>query len=107
LGTSEAEIAEALGFSLEKLNELRDRHPELGEALKSGKEFVDASLEGALAKRAGGYDYVREELVCSREGDIKVERLRSHLPSDDKALELWLRAHAHKPASNPEGRVQV
>ena len=78
---------------LEKFNELRDLHPELGEAPKAGKEFVDASLERALAERAAGHPYIKEEIMCSREGDIRVERLRSHLPSDEKALELWLRAH--------------
>ena len=93
LWASDREIAAALGFSLESFSELRDRHPELAEALKSGKESTDAALERALAHRAGGYHYVEEEIFCSREGDIKRTQVSRYLPADLKALELWLRAH--------------
>jgi hypothetical protein len=93
LCASEGEIAEALGFSLESFNELRDRHVELAQALKSGKEFIDAALERALVSRASVYDYTEEEIICSREGDIVRTQVSKFLPADLKALDLWLRAH--------------
>jgi hypothetical protein len=94
LWASEGETAAALSLSLAEFNELRDRHVELADALKSGKEFIDAALERALAQRASGYDYMGEEILCSREGDVMRTRVSKHLPADLKALDLWLRAHS-------------
>jgi len=96
---SDSEIAAALGLSLVVFRELRVRHPELAEALNSGKEATDQALERALALRAGGYHYKDEEVFCSREGDIKRTQVSKSLPADLTALDLWLRAH---PAT-PEG----
>jgi len=90
---SDSEIAAALGLSLEVFRELRVRHSELAEALNSGKEATDQALERALARRAGGYHYMDEELFCSREGDIKRTQVSRSLPADLMALDLWLRAH--------------
>jgi hypothetical protein len=45
-------------LSLESFNAIRDRQVELAEAIKSGKEFINAALERALAQRAAVYDYM-------------------------------------------------
>jgi hypothetical protein len=64
----------------------QNRHAELAEALKSGKEFIDTALERALAQRASGYDCMGEEILCSREGDIV--RTRVSKPSM-RILRRW------------------
>lgn len=68
----------------------------------SGKELVDGALERALAQRAGGYQYMEEDVFCSREGDIKRMRVSRHLTGDLKALELWLRANPDDPQHLPD-----
>lgn len=89
LYASDDEIAEALDISADKFKELRDRHVELAEAIKSGKEFIDAALERALTQRALGHEYVQEDILCSREGDIVRTSVLKHTPADRKAQDLW------------------
>ena len=63
---------------------------ELRDALHTGKEAADLSVEEALYRRAVGYDYWEEiwELV---EGEVRLtKKMKKHLPPDTKAIAIWL-----------------
>jgi hypothetical protein len=91
LWASDDETAAALNISLSDFNELRNSHPELAEAIKSGKEMTNSALERALTLRAFGYEYSEDEVFCSREGDVVRSPIRKRALSDPKAQEIWSR----------------
>jgi len=59
-GFSDKQIAEKLGIAECTIYDWANRHPEFSEALKRGKEPVNAELKIAMMKTAMGY-YVDEE----------------------------------------------
>jgi len=68
-GCTNAQIAEALGYSATYFYEVIRLHPELAEALKESKQEVDLRVEGALYRRALGYTYEETREVV--ELDVK------------------------------------
>lgn len=63
---------------------------ELRKVCANGVDVANAKVEGALLKRALGYDYWEEtwELV---EGEMMlVRKMKKHLPPDVKAILCWL-----------------
>ena len=91
LWASDEETAAALNIPLSDFNELRISHPELAEAIKSGKEMTNSALERALTQRVFGYEYTEDEVFCSREGDVVRTPIRKRALSDAKAQEIWSR----------------
>ena len=79
LWASDEETAAALNIPLSDFNELRISHPELAEAIKSGKEITNSALERALTQRVFGYEYTEDEVFCSREGDVVRTQFASEL----------------------------
>lgn len=63
---------------------------ELRDALHTGKEAADLSVEEALYRRATGYDYWEErwDLI---EGKLRLsQKFKKHMPPDVKAILHWL-----------------
>ena len=69
-GQREEEIAEKFGIPLGTFHSWRNRHPELRDAMKPGRDFMDTLVKGSLLKRALGFQYgeVTEELIKVRVG---------------------------------------
>lgn len=57
-GLTDEQLAEKMGINPATLYDWKNKHPEISEALKKGKEIVDIQVENALLKRALGYEYM-------------------------------------------------
>jgi transcriptional regulator with XRE-family HTH domain len=102
-GMTLEQIAEELGIAVITLKKWRQRYPELRDAMKPGKDFVDHLVEGSLLKRALGYDYdevTRERVAIKFEvqGSVLVpvkwgmqitKRVKKHMPGDVGAQCMW------------------
>ena len=76
---------------MSSLSDWKNKHPEILDALKKGKEVVDIEVENALLKRALGYD-VEERVV--EESDVNGRKTRTtvrHVPADVTAQIFWLK----------------
>ena len=89
-GYTETQIADELGISAATLKIWKKQHPEFADSLRGGTDVVDALVEGAVLKRALGYDY--EELVFDRKDDaVWVKKTQKHIPPDVSAATFWLK----------------
>lgn len=66
-GLIEKQIAHNMGVSYTSLREWKKQFPEVGEALRKGKEVVDREVENALYKSAIGYTKVIRKPVKVRD----------------------------------------
>lgn len=57
LGLTEQQISKNLGISRSTLNDFKNKHRELKEAIRKGREVAVAELENGLYKRALGFNY--------------------------------------------------
>lgn len=90
-GLTHEAIAEKCGVSAETLSLWKKKHPDIREALRRGREAVDAQVEEALLRRALGYDYTEKREEESEKTGQKITRTNKHVPPDTTALQLWLR----------------
>lgn len=94
LGLTEGQISANLGISRSTLSDFKNKHQELAEALRRGKEVAIAQLENALYKRALGYDFevtrVSVRMIDGREVKF-TEKTRKHLPPDVGAIIFLLK----------------
>ncbi len=63
-GQREEEIAEKFGIPLGTFHTWRNKHPELRDAMRPGRDFMDTLVKGSLLKRALGFH--TEEVTKSR-----------------------------------------
>lgn len=61
-GATDKEIARVFGISRATLCDWKNRFPEFSDALKKGKEPIDAAVECALLKRALGFQYTKTKV---------------------------------------------
>lgn len=90
-GLTDEQIAHNMGCAAGTLYEWKNRYPEISEALKKGKEIVDAQVENALLKRALGYEYQEQRVEVSEEKGRKVVQTIRHVPPDTTAQIFWLK----------------
>lgn len=90
-GLTDDEIARKMGVNVATLYRWKSAHCEICEALKKGKDVVDAQVESALLKRALGYDYQEERIEMSTKDGKKVIQTLKHIPPDTTALIFWLK----------------
>ena len=69
-GLTNEQIAHNMGLNVSTLYAWLNKHNDILEALKRGKEVVDIEVENALLKRAKGYKYdeITQELVTIKDG---------------------------------------
>ena len=65
----------------------KNKHSQICQSLKKGKEVVDYKVENALLKRAMGYEY--EE--CTYEYGILTKRVIKQVAPDTGAAMAWLK----------------
>ena len=96
-GHTDLEIADKIGIASSTLYEWKNKHPEISEALKKGKEVADFEVENALFKRALGYDVTEEfkEVVRDpRTNKVTKQMVRTttkHIAPDVTAIIFWLK----------------
>lgn len=90
-GLTDEQIAHNIGVSVSTLNNWKNKHVEILESLKKGKEVVDRQVENALLKRALGYEY--EEVKEKFEGGEMTERIvtKKEVVADTTAQIFWLK----------------
>lgn len=93
-GLTERQIAHNMGIAYSTFNVWKNKHLELLEALKKGKEVVDFEVEAKLYQRAMGYEYEEvTETVEDKNGVITKRRQvhKRHAPADTTAIIFWLK----------------
>jgi len=109
-GNIDAQIAALIGVTEKTFTLWKGKYPELREAMKPGKDWIDALVEGSLLKRAMGYqdeEVTREAVATDWEhiGNAAVavrwkmrvtKRVKKHVASDVIACIFWLKNR--KPA---------
>lgn len=109
-GLTEKQIAEdKMGISERTLSRWKNEHKAILSALKKGKEFPDREVEGALRKRAVGYDYEETETFIEIDDKgkehKKIRRVKKHMPPDTAAIIFYLKNRKpDKWRNNPEER---
>lgn len=90
-GMVEKDIAERMGIAESTLNKWKLEHPEFAAALVRGKEEPTRMVEGALLKRALGYEF--DEVTQQRDSAGVVTRTwlhRKHISPDTGAIVFYL-----------------
>lgn len=91
---TEEQIAKKLGVSYRSFENYKSKHPELVEALKSGREALVENLKTTLKKKAQGY-YYEETKTFVREVDGKttktIEKYKKYAQPDLGAIHLLLK----------------
>lgn len=101
-GLTDEQIASKCGVTTKTLYEWKNKHGDICEALKKGKELTDYKVEGALLDKCTGY-YVPEQVAfkCKKvfwddEGrrcedeEIKTIEVQKYIPPDTTAQLAWL-----------------
>jgi len=90
-GLTNEQVAQQIGIHPSTLYEWQKNYPEIGEALKRGKEVVDRQVESALLKRALGYEYEEVKMIATESGGKRVEKTRKQVLPDVTAQIFWLK----------------
>ena len=92
-GLSVGAIAEdKIGIAPTTLMKWRQQSPELDKALTITEDLVDGQVEGALLRRALGYDYFEETWALDPDTgrEVLTRKVKKHVPADVKAIAMWL-----------------
>jgi len=90
LGGTDELCAKLLGIDRATLYRWKAKYPVFCDAIESGKEQQDKTVENALLKKAQGYTE-KEERVFVYEGEIIKTKVDRVYPPDTKAMEFWLK----------------
>ena len=90
-GLTDEQLAKKMGIGTRTLYEWKEKHPQISQALKKGKEIVDIEVENALLKRALGYEYTEEKVEISEKDGKKVVQTVKHVVPDTTAQIFWLK----------------
>lgn len=104
-GLTDEQIAEELGVKRATFASWRKRYPELRDAMKPGKEFVDFLVQGSLLKRALGqkvrevtrervpveWEKIGQSAVPCRWAMKITKRVVKELPGEVGAQAFWLK----------------
>ena len=96
LGATDKEMAVFFGVSEKSFNVWKNKHPELVQSLKRGKDEADAKVAQSLYRRAIGYEHDDVEIKVVAVGNnmgSEVQRIPvvKHYPPDTTACIFWLK----------------
>jgi hypothetical protein len=87
LGNTSQGIADEIGVGLSTVELWKKQHKEFMDAIKKGRADLVTRLEGALYRRAEGYDTKEVEAVQDKEGKIIPQKIKiKHIPADAACL---------------------
>ena len=96
-GLTDEQIADKCGIGTTTLYRWKDEYREIREALKRGKEVIDAQVENALLRRALGYRYdeiTKEERMDKASGErrlVTTKIVTKEVQPDVTAQIFWLK----------------
>lgn len=90
-GLSDEQIAANMDINISTLYDWKNKHAEISEALKEGKDAVDRQVENALLKSALGYKY--DEVTEERRDDMLVvtKVVHKEVQPNTTAQIFWLK----------------
>lgn len=90
-GLTDEQIATNMGINASTLYDWKNKHVEISEALKEGKDAVDRQVENALLKSALGYTY--DEVTEERRDDMLVvtKVVHKEVQPNTTAQIFWLK----------------
>lgn len=94
-GLTDENIADKMGIAVSTLYDWKNKHPDISEALKKGKEVVDIEVEDALHSRAVGckvVETIEERQLNLETGKYEMvitKRITKELPPDVTAIIYW------------------
>lgn len=95
-GYTYQDIADKIGITTRTLAMWREKHPEIDEALRKGREIIDYKVENALLKAALGYKAKETRVVIEtdrRRGNVVTttrETLTRDVAPNVTACQVWL-----------------
>lgn len=95
-GLTNKEICHNIGISESTLLRYRENHPELDEAMSTGREEANYLVENALFQRAVGYSYDeltwerKKSAVTGKYSMVLTKRVRKQVIPDIAAAQYWL-----------------
>lgn len=97
-GLTDADICKNLNIGKDAFIAYKKEYSELTDALKNGKEVIDAMVENALLKAALGYEFeeVTTEMTSLKSGESVypaevVKTVTKHAAPNTTALIFWLK----------------
>lgn len=90
-GLTDEQIAENMGVSRTTLYNWCNKHIDILNTLKKGKDIVDIQVENALLKRALGYK--TEEIRVEEECGVTTKKITitKEIPPDPTSIIFWLK----------------
>jgi len=103
MGATDAQLADFFKVTLSTLYLWKVQHDGFSEALKRGKDEVDAQVEQSLFRRAMGYTHDSEKIFQSF-GAVVRAKTQEHYPPDTTAMIFWLKnRQPEKWRDKPDG----
>ena len=90
-GLTDEQLAHNMEIVPSTLYAWKQKHPEISEALKKGKEVVDIEVENALLKRAKGFAYLEEKQEIDAAGRKTITKTVKQVAPDVGAAVFWLK----------------
>lgn len=94
-GLTDEQMAKNMGISRTTFYDWKNKHPNIADALKSGKQPVDFEVENALLKNAMGFEYEETETFISVDANGKETRRvikhKRYSKPDTTAQIFWLK----------------
>ena len=90
-GLTDEQIANNIGIRRPTLYDWKNKHPDISDALKKGKEVIDRQVENALLKRALGYEYVETTKELTDLGLTVTKQVTKQVSPDTTAQIFWLK----------------
>ena len=85
------ELARKLEIAPKTLALWEGRYPEIAEALRQGREIIDARVENAILKKALGFETTEVKKVVKADGAEEVTTVYKSVPTDVTAASVWLK----------------
>jgi len=109
-GLTDEDIAHNIGITRVTLYDWKNKHPDISNALKEGKEVADYKVIGALYKRALGYEFEEvQTMIEDDDGKIKKKTTKTvkHIAPDTTAIAIWLNNRKPKDWKRNRGKEDL
>lgn len=91
-GLTLKDIAEKIGISRTTLGKWRSNSPLITEAIEQGFEGADDVIEGALFRKAHGFEYPEITEIYDRDGELVERKMTTKIAlPDSRAMIFWLK----------------
>lgn len=110
-GYTYQDIAKLMGISTSTLSKWKVKYPEIGEAIKTGREIVDYKVENALLKSALGYKTKETTVITVLRNGKMVEETMQTVTKEQapnvSAIQCWLYNRLPKKWRNMNSRANI